>query len=111
MTQRQYTYYCGTEICLWNLLQIRKSTNVVSVIPYCVPILTAPNWGLYEGKLGDCGSDLMLAPCPQLQASGPLPFTFCPGNEAGCLDTFGRQMLHMGCGQRVYVCVLKDSGP
>lgn len=64
-----------------------------------------------NGKLGDCGVDSMLAPCPQLQASSPLPFTFCPGNEAGCLDTFGRQLLHMGCGQRVYVCVLQDSGP
>lgn len=67
--------------------------------------------GVCERELGDCGTDLMLALCPRLQASGPLPFTFCPGNEAGCLDTFGRQLLHMGCGQRVCVCVLQDSGP
>lgn len=64
-----------------------------------------PSWGACEGELGDCRADSMLAPCPQLQASGPLPFTFCPGNEAGCLDTFGRQLLHMGCGQRVCVFV------
>lgn len=100
-------YHGGNEFCLWGLLQIRKGTKLVSIVLYCVLNLTAPSWGDCEGELGDCGVHSMLAPRPQLQASGPLPFTFCPGNEAGCLHTFGCQLLHMGCEQ--HVCVFVSS--
>ncbi len=36
--------------------------------------------------------------CPCLP--NPLPLTFCPGNESGCSDAYGRQLLHMGRGQQ-----------